>query len=1734
MFNKRWNMNKSQASLGKKIYAIVMSVMMVLSLWPSGATLALADGGSTISPGKYGNITYSTNDTKDAFSDAYYNKYHDSIASKLLGDAGNFHITGFSQVNINSHVAGNVLTKKLTGDKNFGLRDAYKDNYGYTGLSYVQDFNDYKNGRVSEQTDGLFVVGSMSKVTQANGSEIYINGVKFESPSLLMQDEDSDNTPFIDIDAAKQKAVSVSNELAQIADVGCSKSTEGFKTYINYEGVEGVEGCAFITMTAEELNKQNGEFYISGMNIDEMDDKSISSVVINVDMQGEKELNLQNINVVLANGQNAAAGEYDSTVGYVMFNIMNSTADMTINASRNVVLASILAPNATINLKCTAAGTYIADYVNVEAESHARPFRGTLKPVETGVTVNKRWLDAYGNAESSDVVSTHGPVRVQLYQKKNGGDFVAYGDPVELSNSNNWSYTWEGLTKKDTDQNTYEYKVAEVSATDDYTTGEPTQNNTDGTSWTITNRHVAVGKISVNKVWADDDNYDQIRPDSVTVKIVRSVEGGQAEDYKTGIVLNEENNWSYSEDYLPLKDANGNVYTYSVVEDKVEGYETSIPDVSPTYDEDGNATWTYTVTNTHKSISQKTSVSVDKTWLTAAGVTETGDHPAVKVQLYQSKNGGDPVAYGNEVELSSDNSWSYTWKDLVSVDGHGNKYAYTVKEVGVTPGYSSSVSNDGDSWHITNKRKATAQVSIEKKWQGAADSDIPDEVTFSLYRSVNGGRDEFVQDVTVKKSEDWKAAVSDLDAVNANGEAYNYKFAEKTVEGFSSTITNPEPTTDATTGNVTWSFTAINTKTEESTYTNVQVTKKWHNAAGETSQPGASEVKVQLYRSANGGTAQAYGEVVTLSDANNWQASWNKLVKYDATTKISYSYEVKEAEVEGYVATSSVAFNEQTNTYEVAITNTAKATVSVKVNKTWDDAQDADGLRPQTVKVDVIQATADGSESKTVKTLELNEGNSWSATVAGLAKADANGNDYVYTIKESEVAEGYTATYFDPVKTTDSDGNSVWTFSLKNTHEQAKTSVAVTKNWDDTNNQDGIRAKSVTVNVVRTLDGADEKETVETVTLSADNGWTATVTGLAANKDGKPYTYSVEEANTPEGYTADVKQVDGEKGTWTFTLTNKHEVATTSIYVKKVWDDADNADQIRPTEVKIQLCVKNSDGSLTAVEGYDTLTLNAANNWGADGTYGWGNLPVYNAGEKINYTVAELDVEDGYTAQVSDGLSTDDGKSYTFTVTNTHAVEEMDFSLTGYSVASITETLDADETCYVDPKIYKKLVGRQLKAGEFKFQLVDENSGAVISQTTNDEAGMVDFDAAANVSPEGMEATCLKFTAPGTYTYVVREVSETKDATVNYSEEVVKFVVEVSRDASSGKLVTDGGHYYCYKNAAATMGDEVDVYDADDHPTITNSVKGVILGLTKVDENGAALAGATYGLYTTGADNAEVLVATATSDANGQMTFGLVDDNVIAEDTEYWFREIAAPEGYQLSYEETEHFKVSHDKTGFYLVDLDGNKLGDTVAPGVAVPFTHSVVDTALSATFIKLDSNRDAVKGAKLAVYESGKTTAIDEWVSDGTGHKVSGLLANKTYVLREVEAPSGYRKAVDVEFKLSAGGNITLVSGGKNTINGESAINAFTSGGSLSLIDYRIDEREETREEKRTVYKKDGKEISREEYEEIVIKRKGSKNSAVPYTGDNTKQGTALLTCAGILLLAGCAFWMHSRRQN
>ena len=67
-----------------------------------------------------------------------------------------------------------------------------------------------------------------------------------------------------------------------------------------------------------------------------------------------------------------------------------------------------------------------------------------------------------------------------------------------------------------------------------------------------------------------------------------------------------------------------------------------------------------------------------------------------------------------------------------------------------------------------------------------------------------------------------------------------------------------------------------------------------------------------------------------------------------------------------------------------------------------------------------------------------------------------------------------------------------------------------------------------------------------------------------------------------------------------------------------------------------------------------------------------------------------------------------------------------------------------------------------------------------------------------------------------------------------------------------------------------------------------------------------------------------------------------------------------------------------------------------------------------------KVDTEVTMIAGAHLQVVDqNGKI--VDNWVSDGTAHAVSGLIVGQTYTLVETEAPEGYVLASPIEFTVS-----------------------------------------------------------------------------------------------------------------
>ena len=87
---------------------------------------------------------------------------------------------------------------------------------------------------------------------------------------------------------------------------------------------------------------------------------------------------------------------------------------------------------------------------------------------------------------------------------------------------------------------------------------------------------------------------------------------------------------------------------------------------------------------------------------------------SISVQLYR---GGK--AYGDEVTLSEDNDWRYTWRDL------NDGYTWSVEEVDVPDGYVSKTTRMGNRWVITNTLEGTEIEDPETPTTDLPDTDVP-------------------------------------------------------------------------------------------------------------------------------------------------------------------------------------------------------------------------------------------------------------------------------------------------------------------------------------------------------------------------------------------------------------------------------------------------------------------------------------------------------------------------------------------------------------------------------------------------------------------------------------------------------------------------------------------------------------------------------------------------------------------------------------------------------------------------------------------------------------------------------------------------------------------------------------------------------------------------------------------------------------------------------------------------
>lgn len=688
----------------------------------------------------------------------------------------------------------------------------------------------------------------------------------------------------------------------------------------------------------------------------------------------------------------------------------------------------------------------------------------------------------------------------------------------------------------------------------------------DGKHFTVTNTHAPDHTvINITEVWHDENDQDGIRPRKMTAIVVGS-NGNRHE-----VPLHSSGDWHYTCDDLVKYWKNGQLVDYTVEAVTIDGYTSEVKSL-------GNNV--FEVHNTH--IPETISKTVTKTW--KDNENQDGIRPASVTVTLTGSN-----AVSKTATLNEDNGCTATFENLPKRD-HGNIVAYNVKESD-TAGYEASVVKTEDGFQLINEHDSeTTMRTVTLVWRDEDNRDgvRPDAVTYTLH-----GSDGSEQEKTVNKDDAWNDVVFEDLPVYQNGQRISYTLTESAIDGYANDIRSS--------GNT---FTVTNTHIPETV--NVDVTKIWTD--GEN-QDGNRPDSISVILTGSDGKRYT----TTITAANNWKHTFLKLPKFfNEGTQIEYT--LTEDTMSGY---SDVV--EKRSDYVFVLTNKySPATVDVTIVKKWDDDNDRDGMRPESVDI-----VLNGSDGK-LYTGTLSTENGYTCVFQSVPKYHDGGTLINYTIAEEKIP-GYTTTIAK-----DASG---YKFTLTNAKTIDTVTKTVSKVWDDNNNQDGLRPTAITV----ILTGDDGSRRVKSVT--ATENWTVTFENLPKNQNhGQNIQYTVSEAFV-SGYTEAITQ-NGDN----YIITNTHTPASSEFFVTKIWKDNENNDGMRPDEITVT--AHGSDGCSY------TEKLNADNQWSVM----FSNLPKYADGKVIEYSLTEESVP-GYTSSI-----TRNGKSFVFI--NTHVDETKNITIT--------------------------------------------------------------------------------------------------------------------------------------------------------------------------------------------------------------------------------------------------------------------------------------------------------------------------------------------------------------------------------------------------------------------------------------------------------------------------------------
>ena len=732
-------------------------------------------------------------------------KVSDLYKPNPLGIAGNFHLVGFSSVTTTAHTNGNILTDTLH----------YKANFGTKGLdgevSYIRNISFVNGGSGFSSTyegrNSILVVGTEVQVaTEDHGNAWSLNGHKVDHPSQrnypnnLMQD--SDTLEYIDLQAVHDQTVLINQTLSTYENRldNVIRKTDGQRTFI--EKVI-LSDSADVNVYNADADAFKGDTSII---CKDFDPEKPRLLILNVDLKGVEEFLLPGTVIRYSNGKSAPIDEVTEwQPGNVLWNLYDSSkADGLYRGTvrnKGAVAAHILAPEADVTLEHNLNGTVIAGNIDVGAESHRTDL--TMYSIDPGgdtmeIPVRKDW-------QSDETFE----VEAVLIRTDEQGDPTEC-DSLTLNESNGWRDVFKNIKKYDENGDAYHYQVKERVERVMYGNGDAlvyggetyivSIQDAPEIGFRITNCHQGGStpgpetlSVSVEKRW--DLRAAGLAPYSVTVRLYQN---GVGMEERT--LTPEEGVWSGCFEDLPMKDADGQPYKYTIKEiinghSYGDGDEFAYGETHTAVSVAGSQQEGYVVTNTLWKAGL-VAVPVYKTWDLGAGMIE---YP-VTFELYRHVLGEDASRAVRVENPVCDYSGPYQveFRDLPKYDAEGRNYVYTVREavggksytdgdVFASPGGGTTAVSiapaESGGFVVRNVVRSDGElldVPVRKVWRGGAGA----SVTVQLYRGTDGSEKMEGHVLLLGEHNGWEGVFENLQRHDAAGRACTYTVRE-IVEGVS-------------------------------------------------------------------------------------------------------------------------------------------------------------------------------------------------------------------------------------------------------------------------------------------------------------------------------------------------------------------------------------------------------------------------------------------------------------------------------------------------------------------------------------------------------------------------------------------------------------------------------------------------------------------------------------------------------------------------------------------------------------------------------------------------------------------------------------------------------------------------------------------------------------------------------------------------------------------------------------